>query len=289
MKLHLSRLAASLAALALTAPAAAHADGGNEAVNSIGTVQVGAVTVDPNVTIANTAVADEISVAGNTQVGGDGSNSASNSVGTVQVGGGNSADRSAVTVQASNVKVDPRVTVRRSPFAKRVTVSRDTRVGGGGNAANRSLGTVQASNVDVDPKIAIDGSPIAKSAGVNGGTHIGGGGNDARKSVGTVQLGGGNSADRSLGTAQASNVNLNPKVAIDGSPIAKNAGVNGGTQIGGRGNSAGKSIGSLQFGGGNAADRSAATAQAGSITVDPVNTNSRSAVETTMKPSAHGR
>src|SRR4051812_20684560 len=96
------RLLPALAAaglLLVLGPGTAVADEGNVAVQSVGSVQIGATGTAPAAS-ANTAIGTAtISVP--VGIAGSGGNTAKNSAGSVQVGGGNSATRSLGTAQVA--------------------------------------------------------------------------------------------------------------------------------------------------------------------------------------------
>jgi hypothetical protein len=195
-----------LCAGALGIARTAAADLGNTATNSIGTVQVGQVSVDPSVSAS--APAAQAGAAAPTTVGGSGGNSASDSVGTVQVGGGNSASGSAGTVQTGPVATSPSVSV--SVAESRAAVTAPAEVGGsgpntssnsvgavqsgGGNSASNSIGATQVGGASAAPAIDVS-LAHATGAAVDVPTASGGsGGNTATESVGSVQIGGRNAA-----------------------------------------------------------------------------------------------
>jgi hypothetical protein len=254
---------------------------GSTAEKSLATLQVGAVTIAPTLTVASPALGLALVLAGGSSVDG-GSSSALKSLGTAQAGGGNSADRSAGTLQVGGITVGPSLNLW--TWAGTVSLAGDTGIAGGANEATRSLGTVQIGGGNkADHSIGTAQSgPVgsnetatytdtpAGSGTVGGPTQIGGnGGNTATDSAGTGQIAGGNNATGSIGTAQSGPIGTAAGVTFTDSPAGSGT-VGSPTQIGGNGdNTATDSAGTGQIGGGNSATGSIVTGQVGGNTSGP--------------------
>jgi hypothetical protein len=193
---------------------------------------------------------------------------------------GNTSGGSLLTGQAGSVTAAPTVAVGSEALAtsggldgssgvegagtNAATDSLGTAQAGGGNTAEDSAGTLQVAGVQAAPALAAD-SPLG-SARLDGSSGIADGSNSAVGSLGTAQVGGGNAADGSTGTVQAGAVTVGPALAVSDTP-AGDASVGGSSGVSGSGNDATGSVGTAQVGGGNNADRSQGTTQAGPVSV----------------------
>src|SRR6266851_4224118 len=108
MRLRLISLVVACAVMLALAGTAA-ADLGNNATNSVGTVQVSPVSSAPTVTAIGEPVGGTVTAP--VEVTGSGGNDASGSVGTAQVGGGHQAADSTGSAQVSPTRVTPDATV----------------------------------------------------------------------------------------------------------------------------------------------------------------------------------
>ena len=279
MRPRLMSLAVACAvALALAGPAAA--DLGNNATNSVGTVQVSPVSAEPTATAIGEPVDAAVTVP--VQVTGSGGNDASGSAGTVQVGGGHEAAGSTGSAQVSPTRATPdaAVTVAGSSTHASAPVQVTT---DGGSSAAPVLGSVQL------PRVAQPAPQPAVAVGQQGPIVSGGLNLDdqltadlqalrlqaqmlgvspsfllAVDSVAQLELGGrigtapndGNVADGSLLTGQAGPLTVAPTLAADSPALGSSVAVGGSNTAGGAGtNSALDSLGTAQVGGGNGADR----------------------------------
>ena len=82
-------------------------NGGNAAPDSLGTAQVGSVTIAPVAGVDSSAFGSGATVGGSNTVDGAGSNLADPSLGTVQAGGGNTSKNSKGTVQIGGLRLAP--------------------------------------------------------------------------------------------------------------------------------------------------------------------------------------
>lgn len=243
-------------------------NGGNAAPDSLGTAQLGSVTIAPVVGLHSAALGSKATVGGSSGVDGTGSNLADRSLGTAQAGGGNTAGTSAGTLQVGGLFLAPAGSLA-TPYgtaglggSSGIAGGSNTAAGslgtvqiGGGNTSNGSAGTVQAGSVTVGPTAQTGGTP-AGDAALGGSSGVAGSGNAANGSLGTAQIGGGNGAAGSGGTAQSSGITFGQHVTAAG------VSAGGPTNVGrGSGNSASSSLGTAQVGGGNSATNSIGTAQ----------------------------
>lgn len=244
-------------------------DGGNVAVGSVGTVQVGSTSSTPSLTASTVAGTADVSVPAASS--GQGGNTATGSVGTAQVGGGNSAAGSAGTAQVSAVSGAPSARVgtplaHAELFAPAAVTGdgQNTASGsvatlqlGGGHAASGSLLEIDASQVEAQPRIS-----VRLAEGTTVGIASFGASPPAVEIVGlpTIDTRLGLQVDREFTfdlaglTVQATMLGVSPDLLVAADPIAALA-VDG--RIGTGPND------------GNAASGSLGTAQVGSVTTAP--------------------
>jgi hypothetical protein len=158
---------------------------GNSASQSVGTVQVGSVTVDPAPVVAATPVGvagatDATDATGTTAatIGEPGGNHASQSGGTVQIGGNNSATGSAGTAQVSSSQAGSSAQARAAgataSAAAPATVggsgsnlSKNSVVGaqiGSGGSAEGSTGSLQVQPTTAGVETSVDAGGLAPAA-----------------------------------------------------------------------------------------------------------------------------
>jgi hypothetical protein len=246
-------------------------NGGNTAKKSLGTAQVGSVTIAPVVGVDSSAFGSGATVGGSNTVDGAGTNLADTSLGTAQAGGGNTASDSAGTAQIGGLRLAPAAGLT-TPYgvgalggSSGIAGGSNSAAGslgtvqiGGGNTSNGSAGTAQLGSISVGPTVQSTGTP-AGPASVGGTSGIAGSGNDANGSVGTGQVGGGNGSSGSGGTLQSSGVTIGQTANVGDVSTGEP------TMVGsGSGNSATGSLGTAQIGGGNSATNSIGTTQVGS-------------------------
>jgi hypothetical protein len=276
-------------------------NGGNTAPDSLGTAQIGSVTLAPVVGLDSTAFGTGAAVGGSSGVDGAGTNLADPSLGTVQAGGGNTASDSAGTAQIGGLTVGP-TGLLRTPFgavalggasgiaggSNSASRSLGTLQIGGGNSSNGSAGTAQVGSASIGPTASSSGTP-AGDASVGGSSGVSGNGNDANGSLGTAQVGGGNGAARSGGTLQSSGVRLGQTATAGGVTVGAPTTVGGGG-----GNSANGSLGTVQVGGSSQSSAeqgpTARSLSSGTPTALPARSGRAAAPRATAeKPSAAAR
>jgi hypothetical protein len=295
-------------AVALALAGTAAADLGNNATNSVGTVQVSPVTAEPTATAIGEPVDAAVTVP--VEVTGSGGNDASDSLGTVQVGGGHEAANSTGSAEVSPTRVAPDATVTVAGSSTHASVP--VQVGTDGeSSASPVLGSVQVGSdgasslpravsleqpapqlavevrqpdldvsggVGVDDQFEADLQTLrmqAQMLGVTPSFLL------AVDSVAQLELGGrigtapndGNMADGSLLTGQAGPVTVAPTLALDSPALASSVAVGGSNDVGGAGtNNAVDSLGTAQVGGGNDAADSVGTVQVGGAQLAPAMT-----------------
>jgi hypothetical protein len=259
------------------------AGGGHSAADSVGTVQaasaqVGPVarnsgtpaaivrTVTPTVTIATPAANTSVGPPA-VHVNAGPAQQAAPVAGDTVVGGELMLALESLWLQAKNLGVSPGFSLTLDPLAEAFVGGT---IGTGGNAGDQtsSLLTGQTGAVDISPSAGVASPELGSSVELGGSSGVSGNGaNLADTSVGTVQSGGPNTAGGSAGTVQVGGVGLAP--TLNATTPAGNAALGGASGIAGGTNRATDSIGTVQIGGGNTSDGSTGSLQAGAVTLGP--------------------
>ena len=183
--------------------------GGNGARSSVGTAQIGSLTVKPDLALGVPALGLDAGLGGTAAILG-GSNDASSSIGTAQIGG---------------LELAPYLFANLAPLDTSLSIGGSGGIGGaGGNEARRSIGTVQigggnsaVGSVGTTQAGPTFFTPLVSFSSPVGGVKLqpsiliaGSGGNSVTGSIGTVQVGGGNTAGGSIGTIQVAGGEARP-------------------------------------------------------------------------------